>query len=633
MAPPQSYHSTLLKLIGYLDGVEHPKGTEIPMDRIRQLTPTDLMRWFNKTTFDTETPSDDAKPTVRSASLEFKKKALSYFMPNRLMVWNEISNVGNPTRCTELNNLIKRVKKQEVRKQGVPSQARRALTHQEFVSTNETLKAYRQNPQNIIWNYGCVASLNFQFHMIARIDNSMNVKMTNFKVCPGFPWLLQTRMNWSKNVCEERDALWQMMLPSMNTLYCVYCSLALWLEIFIMKCPHALLTPFLFGFSQDVTEEGGATASKNIIQAIFGGNIFKSRNAASREGGGDGPLGTHSVCKLAATHARRSGASKDERDIRGRWKGKARVGDRYDDVELPWPDIKVCQMLCIGGPCKYKIKADSGVSESFILEFVVPHISKIFPKEVALIFGTALLYYTFADESNHVPSIIKKRIFDAMRGVSQRPNENPVQKVPIVCTGHDGEVYIDEISSEPQNQVAGNEDQPIGTINDRPIRDQLRALQSQVLSIKSQICDIDKRIQENNLSNTRQIQSLNANIKRIGASPARPIRATTTPPTTAALSPHPRTLYELWDEYTSGLGGRKPAREFNAQERGKVKYKYYRRKKAWDLIAKLTRSGLEHHVAIDRVYQHYGRGKSVTEIIKMIQADEKRRYTPPSLQV
>ena len=112
MAPPQSYHSTLLKLIGYLDGVEHPKGTEIPMDRLQRLTPTDLMRWFNKTTFDTETPSDDAKPTVRSASLEFKKKALSYFMPNWLMICNEISNVGNPTRCTELNNLIKRVKKQ-----------------------------------------------------------------------------------------------------------------------------------------------------------------------------------------------------------------------------------------------------------------------------------------------------------------------------------------------------------------------------------------------------------------------------------------------------------------------------------------------------------------------------------------
>ena len=64
MAPPASYHSTLLKLIGYLDGVEHPKGTEIPSERLAQLTPADLMRWFNKITFDTENPSDDAKPIV-----------------------------------------------------------------------------------------------------------------------------------------------------------------------------------------------------------------------------------------------------------------------------------------------------------------------------------------------------------------------------------------------------------------------------------------------------------------------------------------------------------------------------------------------------------------------------------------
>ena len=100
-----------------------------------------------------------------------------------------------------------------------------------------------------------------------------------------------------------------MILPSINMVYCVYISLALWLEIFIMKYPHAMLTPYLFGFSQDVSEEDGATGSKNIIQAIFGGSIFKAQNTANREGGGEGALGTHSVRKLAATHARRSGAS------------------------------------------------------------------------------------------------------------------------------------------------------------------------------------------------------------------------------------------------------------------------------------------------------------------------------------
>ena len=90
-----------------------------------------------------------------------------------------------------------------------------------------------------------------------------------------------------------------------------------------------------------------------------------------RNEGGSGALGTHSIRKLAATHTRRSGASKDERDIRGRWKGKARVGDRYDDVELPWPDIKVAQMLCVGGACKYVITRESGVSNEFVLHVII----------------------------------------------------------------------------------------------------------------------------------------------------------------------------------------------------------------------------------------------------------------------
>ena len=45
---------------------------------------------------------------------------------------------------------------------------------------------------------------------------------------------------------------------------------------------------------------------------------------------------------------------------------RCRVGDRYDDVELPWPDTKLATFLCIGGPCKYKIKKDSGIDNSFI---------------------------------------------------------------------------------------------------------------------------------------------------------------------------------------------------------------------------------------------------------------------------
>ena len=107
MAPPASYDAILLKMVGYLDGVVYPKGTVISRERLETITPADLMRYFNKITFNDEDPDDDTSLTVRSSSLEFYKKALSFYMPNRMMVWNEISNCGNPTRCTLINDLIK----------------------------------------------------------------------------------------------------------------------------------------------------------------------------------------------------------------------------------------------------------------------------------------------------------------------------------------------------------------------------------------------------------------------------------------------------------------------------------------------------------------------------------------------
>ena len=152
MAPPASYHAILLKIVGHLDGVVYLKGVVISRERLETITPADLMRYFNKITFDDEDPDDDTSPTVRSSLLEFYKKALSFYMPNRMMVWNEISNCGNPTRCTLINDMIKRVKKMEVRKQGVPSRARRPMTHEVYKATLVKLKEYQRNNENMLMN-------------------------------------------------------------------------------------------------------------------------------------------------------------------------------------------------------------------------------------------------------------------------------------------------------------------------------------------------------------------------------------------------------------------------------------------------------------------------------------------------
>ena len=43
-------------------------------------------------------------------------------------------------------------------------------------------------------------------------------------------------------------------------------------------------------------------------------------------------------------------------------------------------------------------------------------------------------------------------------------------------------------------------------------------------------------------------------------------------PFTATLSPKPRTLYDLWNEYQHGIGDQKAAKDFTAAERGQVTY-------------------------------------------------------------
>ena len=99
------------------------------------------------------------------------------------------------------------------------------------------------------------------------------------------------------------------------------------------------------------------------------------------------------------------------------------------------------------------------------------------------------------------------------------------------------------------------------------------------------------------------------------------------------LSPNPRTLYILWEEYENGIGGRTAASLFTSQERGRVKHKYYRRKAVWDCISALVRAGFTARVAIDRIYTVYGIDTPVTSIINQLKRDRRTGNLHLSLQI
>ena len=121
------------------------------------------------------------------------------------MEWSRTREEGNPTRSIEINDMIKLVKKKEVRKQGAASKTRQPMKEAEFQLLIEVLK---ENNNSYIWKFGIPALVNFQFHKIARIDDTTQFVLENLRMHDNFPNVLKARLTWSKNVQEERDAPW-----------------------------------------------------------------------------------------------------------------------------------------------------------------------------------------------------------------------------------------------------------------------------------------------------------------------------------------------------------------------------------------------------------------------------------------
>ena len=64
-------------------------------------------------------------------------------MPNCLVLWSSANNEGNPTKSIDVNDLIRRVKKKEVRNQGVVAlQSCRSMTEHKFRLIHSALQKY-----------------------------------------------------------------------------------------------------------------------------------------------------------------------------------------------------------------------------------------------------------------------------------------------------------------------------------------------------------------------------------------------------------------------------------------------------------------------------------------------------------
>ena len=76
------------------------------------LTPTDIYKWMYMNIYGTEDPHIAMTPQKKESTLEYWKKAISYFMQTTAK-WHDGTQTGNPTQSKEVNDLIKAVKRSE----------------------------------------------------------------------------------------------------------------------------------------------------------------------------------------------------------------------------------------------------------------------------------------------------------------------------------------------------------------------------------------------------------------------------------------------------------------------------------------------------------------------------------------
>jgi hypothetical protein len=613
-------------------------------DLLAAVTPQIIERWMNTMVFGTADPGPDDMPTEgRSSTLEYSKKAVSFFMPNKLIGWNVMTNSGNPTRSIIVNDLIKSVKKLEVRRQGKPSQAKRASTTPEF---RLSLRLW-EGDGGFQSKYRWTTLKKLQFAIIGRVDDTCNLETRDLCGHGRYDFALSIKVKWSKNVLEERDCPDQALLGANDTDFCILLALSIYLETW-MSSGRGRHSQYLF--SDDPSELACKRTKANYMnqnRAIIARPEFQALLVRVK-----GSVGSHSDRKYPATFAKQNGRSTKEIECRGRWKTNNRkVVNRYIDPAQEFADTKVAAALCVGGAIKYKLVGNANVSKHWLHEYVVPGLIGFYGEDNGLADVLSLpLLWACLDPSmeERVDPVIRTRIREAYALV-RRLDEgvNPVKKVQLTVYRIADQVCVDELQGVDGSDGGGAAGPTLQAAqNAEAVSEYTQQLLIQLNSLKQQVASMQHAV-EASIGGVRtamgqQFSVVNRNINRVAVQPALQ-RSRQTDGDHAAgaggvlrtdsdlrieLSPHPRCLADLWTEYCHGIGGRKPARDFTHSERGRVKFKFCRRKAVWDVIGRLVNAGYSAPAAIQKIRRVYGEGLSVSLLIKAIVSDKSRGGHP-----
>lgn len=312
----KSYTACFMAFMSFIDGVTYDASSSFSREQLLAITADQVAAYLNFKAYGKPSPGPLDRPTEgRANSLAFQKKAISHFMPLRNMTWDDIHLRGNPTRSAAVNDVIARVKKFEVRQEGVSSQARRPIEWEEFYLL---LVLFRHLfADSDLWFF-LTAVFCLQWQIIGRIDDVMKLAKRSLLFNPREPSTLNIKMTWSKNIREEQESPTQILFGAMDPIVCPLLNLAAWLE---GGEDYGLL---LFGSYRT------NRAVSSLLESVFNNELFRKLK--------EGLLGTHSIRKGAASYAARLGLLRDWISTRGRWRMKKMQVDTYIEINLPYPD-------------------------------------------------------------------------------------------------------------------------------------------------------------------------------------------------------------------------------------------------------------------------------------------------------
>ena len=407
------------------------------------------------------------------------------------MKWDKVAQIGNPTKSAAVNHCIKQVQRSQARSEGKATDARRDLEFAEFLqllalnmSRGESVPQCHELLRHLF-----AAAVVLQWHIIGRVDDMEHLNFSSLTPHLEHDFLINIKIDWSKNVMTETQSSPQVVLGSMDERLCPLAHLGMYFSVLLHNAGSIPLLPDALFQMRRSAGVPFCRVKKEVLSSrlreLFGCCIFCKLR--------EGLLGSHSVRKGACTYCRSRNVSLDNTNQRGRWRGRGsqasmQIGTYTNTSRLSFPDAIAASALCgAGGPCRYEVAFAELRGDQF-LRGIVPGLYDLVGPGVARVLSVALMWVATTDslhESVVPPPSIKARIREYVTS-KLLPDHSMgvcVVRVPLLAVGTE-QGGVEFVSSTTVFSAPGGLD---GTTQPAPANDHLSVTPNVMMTSSGEI--------------------------------------------------------------------------------------------------------------------------------------------------